>query len=326
MFKNPHFLLLFLPQELGNVIFTNTIKTPEVYANLINNHPGTEFLIIDAKPDKAKLCVPINLHFRSEVTIGGHLITDPLHKTLLARINAEAINRFDTEPVVLNTPMTFTNHLIVDHIVMSIDLNRYLHIGAHDKSIPFDARAFQLKNKHFHQLNVKHHLLIDSPLNGTTLHIENLNEHKNLKGILSKIVLDDKPFKYDGIVVFEDGFGGENVVIGNLIDNHGYDNVRHDHLFNISQIFVNILQQKSGIIRTIKVKGNVTFTKFPQIFDGKEGADLLVGTVNGINVTEYLSLVVARPGPHDDDPFKHQEASPIGGVKTFKEGLQVRFC
>lgn len=296
-----------------------------MYATTINGHVGNDFLTFDTEPpaEQPKNCLPISLHFQSRVTVKGNVLTDSSIKSILARINEEAIRRFDRTPILLNSPITFTDRLIVNHIAMMFNANEYLHLTSQN-SVPFESRLFELRNKQFtNSIHIQHHFMIDNPNNATVLRIANFNDQSNLDAFLKSILLDDRPFDFNGIVVFEDGFGADNLLIGQLIDNHGYEDVRHDHVFNISELFTNILQQENGIIKSMRVQGNVTFTKFPPVYHGHIGSDLLVQTVNGLNVTEYFGLVVPKPGLNEDDPLKHQTAPLIGGVKTFSAGLEV---
>lgn len=237
--------------------------------------------------------------------------------------------------MLLSSPITFTDNLIVDEIAMMFPAHEYLHLGAQaDKSIV--ERTFELYNKQFTKsLYIHQHFVIDNLNNRTVLRIDSFNNRPNLAGLLEQIVLDDKPFNFSGIVIFENGIHADNLHIGQLIDNSGYGAVHEDKIFNVSEIFNDVLTQEDGVIQSMRIKGNVKFTKFPPVFqnspsaelppvfNGHGGSNLKVELVNGINVTEYFSLVVPQPGLNDEDPLGQKKAAPIGGVKTFSNGLKV---
>lgn len=314
----------FHSQDIDNVIFTVPITTPEVYASSINGHLGADFLTTEPPlAERSKSCSSTHLHFRSKVTVHGNILSDSATKSTLSRINSEAIRRFDHTPVLLNSPITFTDDLIVDDIAMMFDATQYLHLDAHADQ-PIESRVFPLLNKQFTKsLHIHDHFVIDNPRNVTTLRIDSFNGRANLPGLLETIVLDGQPLVFNGMAIFDDGFAADHMVITQLIDNTGYDDVREDHTFNVTEIFADILRQEIGIIKSLRVVGNVTFSKFPPVYEGKSGADLQVELVNGVRVSEYFSQVVPQPGLNDRDPLQQQTPHPIGGVKTFEGGLDV---
>lgn len=182
-----------------------------------------------------------------------------------------------------------------------------------------NSNELRLYNKQFtNALYVKGDLVIENPYNVTKLLVQDFNQHKNLPNIMSSAILDTKPIEFENLVIFEDGIGADNLIVHELIDNEGFENVRYDHRFNLTEIFLNVMALKSGVINSIIVKGNVTFTKFPPIFNGVDRADTFVGVLNGVNVSEYFNLVVAKPTASG-----HKDKVPaIGGIKSFND-LQV---
>lgn len=233
--------------------------------------------------------------------------------SLLTQINEQAIRRFDHSSIVFNQPLNF-ERVIINHMNMDFDATRLFHVDNSDKLC--------LYNKRFtNNLRARGDLVIENPYNTTAFYIHDFNEHKNLSDVLHGIALDIKPLEFDNTIIFEDGIGADNLIIHKLIDNEGFENVRYDHQFNVSELFANLMKLKSGIIKSIVVKGNATFTKFPPSFYNGNGANTYIKMLNGVNVSEYFSLVVRKPTSSSYNSFDHNKVPDIGGLKTFNELL-----
>lgn len=265
-----------IDQDVAVVRFVQPITTSQIFTDTINLTPVSNLLLITQNALSS-----VNFVLR-EATIYGHLYTDAQYKTTLATINEQSVRRTDTDVRITGRKIV-TGNMTVDQFRSNFeDYNVQL------AAINYDELKSTLKLKcvkHFNHITVLGSVRVTSD----TLEVSSLNgidllaAFQNMARLHESTTLDE--------LIIAGSVRADNLTLVSL------DDTEFDV---IAKRIVN-----GARLNTLHIGGAEAISSF---------SDLMVRTINGINVEDYLSKLVTTKGPAE---------ILIGGRKRFLAGISV---
>ncbi|KAJ6641891.1 hypothetical protein Bhyg_06836 [Pseudolycoriella hygida] len=259
-------------QTLGNVKWTTLISTPQIFATFINNIPAENFIYTNIAPKGS-----VDLVFSKAIVL-GNVYPDPEFETILTQIDKVVVRRGSS--TTISGTKTFTGVLSVkDFVGELIDHppidNFVLNNDASDK--------FYLNcTKQFESVTVNGNVEVGGDLIFTRLNGVNLFE------FFQTAVRINQPTRLESLRFV-------NVRATNLtvtqINSHSFTEIVEGLENSVGS---------EGKLYSVFINGNL------------ELENLYVGSINDIDIENYLGLVVTT-----------NSGGQIGGVKRFLAGLTV---